>query len=166
MSDPDARQKSEFFVGPPPFAGPGPADDHGGRTHTREEPPQDRENRDRDTLEGNIWDRLGPSQVSTKRERIATLAREIPDQAIHALSRYLDEDWLLTACARTRKDGAVGIDQETWADFAENILERLTSLRDRAHSGRYFAPPVRRVHIPKGTGSETRPDHRGGGARS
>ena len=88
-----------------------------------------------DTLEGNIWGFLGPSQVSTKRERIATLAREMPDQAIHTLSRHLDEDWLLTASARTRKDGAAGIDQETWADFAGNILERLTSLRDRAHSG-------------------------------
>jgi RNA-directed DNA polymerase len=109
------------------------------------------------TLEGDIWNLLGPSQVSTKRERIATLAREMPDKALTALCRYLDEDWLLTACARTRKDGAVGIDAETWADFADNILERLTSLRDRAHSGRYFAPPVRRVHIPKGTGPETRP---------
>lgn len=94
-----------------------------------------------DTLEGDIWYLLGPSQVSTKRERIATLAREMPDKALTALCRYLDEDWLLTACARTRKDGAVGIDQETWPDFKENILERLTSLRDRAHSGCYFAPP-------------------------
>jgi RNA-directed DNA polymerase len=109
------------------------------------------------TLEGNIWDLLGPSEVSTRQERIATLAREMPDKALTALCRYLDEDWLLTACARTRKDGAVGIDQETWADFAANILERLTSLRDRAHSGRYFAPPVRRTYIPKGTGPETRP---------
>ena len=110
-----------------------------------------------DTLEGDIWNLLGPSQVSTKQKRITTLAREMPDKALTALCRYLDEDWLLTACAKTRKDGAVGIDQETWADYAVNILERLTSLRDRAHGGRYFAPPVRRVHIPKGTGSETRP---------
>src|SRR5262249_25822751 len=30
-------------------------------------------------------------------------------------------------------------------------------LEDRAKSGTYRAPPVRRVRIPKGTGSETRP---------
>jgi group II intron reverse transcriptase/maturase len=109
------------------------------------------------TLEGDIWDLLGPTQVPTKQERIDTLARQMPDKALTALCRYLDEDWLLTAFARTRQDGATGIDQETWADFTVNILQRLTSLRDRAHSGRYWAPPVRRVHIPKGTGPETRP---------
>jgi group II intron reverse transcriptase/maturase len=110
-----------------------------------------------DTLEGDIWDLLGPVGVFTKQERIATLAREMPDKTLTALCRYLDEGWLLMACARTRKDGAVGIDQETWADFSGNILERLTSLRDRAHSGLYVAPPVRRTYIPKGTGPETRP---------
>lgn len=93
-----------------------------------------------DPLAGNIWALLGPSKVSTHQERIATLAQQMPDKPLTALCRYLDEDWLLTACARTRKDGAVGIDQETWTNFAGNILERLTSLRDRAHSGRYRAP--------------------------
>jgi group II intron reverse transcriptase/maturase len=33
----------------------------------------------------------------------------------------------------------------------------LQSLLDRAKSGTYRAPPVRRVHIPKGSGTETRP---------
>jgi RNA-directed DNA polymerase len=110
-----------------------------------------------DTLEGNTEDLLGPGQVSPRQERIATLAREMPDKALTALCRYLDEDWLLSAFTRTRKDGAAGIDQETSADFVANIRERLTSLRDRAHSGRYVAPPVRRTYIPKGTGPETRP---------
>jgi retron-type reverse transcriptase len=36
-------------------------------------------------------------------------------------------------------------------------MENLKSLLDRAKSGTYRAPPVRRVRIPKGTGSETRP---------
>jgi RNA-directed DNA polymerase len=40
----------------------------------------------------------------------------------------------------------------------QRVLEsNLRSLLDRAKSGTYRAPPVRRVHIPKGTGDETRP---------
>lgn len=155
MSDRNARQKSEFFVVPTRSRG-GPRE-HGGRTHTREEPPQGRKNRDMAALLRNTWDLLGPTQVPTNQERIGTLARQMPDKALTALCRYLDEDWLLAAFVRTRKDGAVGIDHETWAGFTENIRERLTSLRDRAHSGHYWAPPVRRTYIPKGTGPETRP---------
>ena len=109
-----------------------------------------------DTLAGNTWDLPGSGEVLTRQERIAQLAREMPDKALTALSRYLDEGWLLAACVRTRRDGAVGIDAETWEDFAVNFRERLTSLRDRAHSGRYFAPPVRRTYIPKDPGPETR----------
>jgi RNA-directed DNA polymerase len=100
---------------------------------------------------------LGPSNVFTNQERIATLARQMPDKALHSLSRYLDEDWLLTACFRTRQDGATGIDNETFADFQTGLLDRLASLRERAHSGTYRAPPVRRTYILKGTGPETRP---------
>jgi group II intron reverse transcriptase/maturase len=37
------------------------------------------------------------------------------------------------------------------------LEDNLRSLLDRAKSGTYRAPPVRRVHIPKGDGSETRP---------
>jgi retron-type reverse transcriptase len=51
----------------------------------------------------------------------------------------------------------VGVDGQTWAGYAEHLEENLQSLLDRAKSGTYWAPPVRRVHIPKGTGPETRP---------
>jgi len=88
---------------------------------------------------------LGPSNVFTGQERIATLARQMPDKALHSLSRYLDENWLLTACFRTRQDGATGIDNETFADFQIGLLDRLTSLRERtaARTGRpQFAGPT------------------------
>ena len=49
------------------------------------------------------------------------------------------------------------MDGQTAADYAADLEGNLRSLLDRAKSGRYQAPPVRRVHIPKGTGSETRP---------
>lgn len=73
-----------------------------------------------------------------------------------SLSRHIDLDWLREAHARTRKDGASGTDGQTAADYEANLESNLQSLLDRAKSGSYFAPPVRRVHIPKGDG-KTRP---------
>ena len=64
---------------------------------------------------------------------------------------------MLQAWRRVRKDGAVGVDNETAEEFAENLDERLEDLLNRAKSGRYQAPPVRRSYVPKGTGPEQRP---------
>lgn len=57
----------------------------------------------------------------------------------------------------TRKDGAVGVDGQTAADYAVNLDENLAKLLESAKSGQYRAPPVRRVHIPKGDTGTTRP---------
>jgi len=100
---------------------------------------------------------LNSASVSTRQQRIAMLAKQSPQMAFISLNHYLDLDWLREAFRRTRKDGAVGVDGQTRAEYAENLEENLQSLLDRAKSGTYRAPPVRRVHIPKGTGSETRP---------
>jgi group II intron reverse transcriptase/maturase len=95
--------------------------------------------------------------VSTKQQRIAELAKQNPTMALTSLNHYLDVAWLREAFRRTRKDGAPGVDGQTWATYGENLEENLRSLLDRAKSGTYRSPPVRRVHIPKGTGGETRP---------
>lgn len=98
-----------------------------------------------------------PDTISTKQRRIAELARQAPSMAFTSLSHYIDIDWLKEAYRRTRKDGAVGVDRQTWEEYGEKLDENLQSLLDRAKSGTYFAPPVRRVHIPKGDGKSTRP---------
>src|SRR5262245_2915677 len=95
--------------------------------------------------------------VSTKLERIAKQAREIQGAGLQTLAHYIDMDLLREAYRRTRKDGARGIDGQSAEQYAERLEENLASLLDRAKSGRYRAPPVRRVHIPKGDGTETRP---------
>lgn len=96
--------------------------------------------------------------VSTKQQRIAKLARQMPGVPLTSLSHHIDITWLREAYERTRKDGATGVDGQTAADYAANLEGNLQSLLDRAKSGdHYRAPPVRRVHIPKGDGSKTRP---------
>jgi group II intron reverse transcriptase/maturase len=74
------------------------------------------------------------------------------------LAHHIDIGWMYTAYAETRKDGAVGVDGQTAADYEVNLNDNLQALLNRAKSGTYVAPPVRRVHIPKaGTAHETRP---------
>ena len=98
-----------------------------------------------------------PQTVSTKLERIAEVAREKRGQALTSLSHHIDVDWMKEAYRRTRKDGATGIDGQSASQYAEHLQANLQSLLDRAKSGVYRAPPVRRVEIPKGDGSRTRP---------
>jgi group II intron reverse transcriptase/maturase len=99
-----------------------------------------------------------PVDVSTKRQRIAELARRDPEMGFTSLAHLIDIDWLREAYHRTRKDGAAGVDGQTAEDYAANLEDNLRSLLERAKSGTYQAPPVRRAHIPKaGSATETRP---------
>ena len=46
-----------------------------------------------------------PDPVSTKRQRIAELARDGPGMAFTTLAHHIDIEWLRTAHGQTRKDG-------------------------------------------------------------
>jgi len=74
-----------------------------------------------------------------------------------SLAHHIDLRWLYEAYLRVRPDGATGVDGQTVKDYTANLRDNLQSLLDRAKSGTYRAPPVRRVHIPKGTEGDTRP---------
>ena len=96
--------------------------------------------------------------VSTKQQRIAELAKRSPQMGFTSLAYLTDIDWLREAFYRTRRDGAPGVDGQTWSNYERDLEVNLPSLLDRAKSGVYRAPPVRRVHIPKaGSTTETRP---------
>lgn len=98
-----------------------------------------------------------PTTVSTRLQRIADLARKAPSMVLTTLAHHIDVEFLREAHRRTRKDGAAGIDRQTAAEYGEHLEENLEDLLRRLKSGSYRAPPVRRVHIPKGDGSKTRP---------
>jgi len=106
--------------------------------------------------EGKAEGTPSPPTVSTRLRRIAGMAREAPEMAFTTLAHHIDVALLHEAYARTRKDGATGVDGQTAEDYEVNLTANLESLLDRLKSGAYRAPPVRRVHIPKGDG-RTRP---------
>lgn len=100
--------------------------------------------------------RQGPNHILTQRIRIAELAKRDPKRVLTSLHHFIDQQWIHEAYLLTRKDGAVGIDGVTAAKYEEDLDKNLKDLLERFKSGRYKAPLIRRVHIPKGDG-KTRP---------
>lgn len=95
---------------------------------------------------------LDSETVSTRTERIAKLAKQMPGAAIKTLAHHMDVTWLREAYRRTRKGGAKGVEGLSAEEYAKDLEGNLQVLLERAKSGSYRAPPVRRVHIPKSDG--------------
>lgn len=88
------------------------------------------------------------STVSTKQQRVATLAKQSPQMGFTSLAYLMDSDWLHEAYQRTRKDGAAGVDGMTATAYEADLEVNLRTLLDRAKAGTYRAPPVRRGDPP------------------
>ena len=99
------------------------------------------------------WD-----NVYTKRQRIAEAALKHSGESLTNVAQHIDVRWMYCAYEWTRRDGAAGIDGVTAAEYEEGLWEKLGNLVELLKSGRYQAPPVKRVYIPKaGSSSEKRP---------
>jgi RNA-directed DNA polymerase len=77
------------------------------------------------------------------------VAQRHPHEPLTALHQHMDLNWMHEAYRRVRKDAAPGIDGQTVAGYGEHLTENLRDLLDRAKSGRYRAPPVKRAYVPK-----------------
>lgn len=95
--------------------------------------------------------------VLTKQNRIAEIARKYRDEALVTLHHHIDLEWMQQAYKRIKPRTSPGVDGQTLAKYTENLEHNLQDLQERAISGRYVAPPVKRVYIPKGDGREQRP---------
>jgi RNA-directed DNA polymerase len=95
--------------------------------------------------------------VSTKMEQIAVNAKRLREVSFTSLAHHIDWQWLYEAYKNTRKDGALGVDEQSAEGYAENLKENLERLKEGFMSGRYKAPPVKRVYIPKEGKKELRP---------
>jgi hypothetical protein len=74
---------------------------------------------------------LSLTNLSTKRQRIAELARAKRGVALSSLHHVIDLEWMKEAYRLTRKDGAPGIDGVVAADYATNLEANLLDLLDR-----------------------------------
>ena len=92
--------------------------------------------------------------TSTKREWIAGQAKKHPERIFTSPNHLIDLEWMIVAYQLTRKDGAVGVDGVTAAEYEENLEGNLEDLLGRIRTGRYKAPPVRRHYIPKPDGTQ------------
>ena len=108
--------------------------------------------------EGQMAGTSSREAISTRQRKLADLARIEPRLELTTLAHHIDETWLREAYRRTRKDGAAGVDGVTAVQYEADLEANLSSLLERFKSGRYRAPAIRRVHIPKpGKAGKTRP---------
>jgi len=99
------------------------------------------------------WDNM-----YTKQRRIAQAAGKYSGESLTNVAQYIDVPWMYCAYEWTRKDGAAGIDGVTAAEYEVGLMGKLENLAELLKSGNYFAPPVKRVYIPKaGSSTEKRP---------
>jgi len=96
-------------------------------------------------------------EMSTVEMQIAKRSLDHPGQALTNLHSYIDLNMLIASFGLLNRSGASGVDKQTWADYCEGFEGRLKGLHEAFKSGKYRAPNIRRVYIPKGEGKELRP---------
>ncbi len=99
-----------------------------------------------------MGDTLRSQTVSTKLQEIAEQAGRYPEMVFTTLAHKMDEEFLREAYRQIRKSGAAGVDGVRAAEYAEHLDENLRDLHERMRSGRYRAPPVKRVWLDKADG--------------
>jgi len=67
---------------------------------------------------------------------------------------FVDKELLRLAFRSLRKAAAPGVDGQRYEDYAAQLDENLRDVYSRLKTGRYRAPAVRRVYIPKASGGQ------------
>ena len=88
-------------------------------------------------------------RMSTVELQIAERARKFKGEALHNLHHFIDAPLLQKSFEKLNKKSAEGIDGKTWQQYGLEFPERRESLLGEFKSGRYRAPALRRVYIPK-----------------
>lgn len=92
----------------------------------------------------------GETRVSQKLAGLVVRARK--EQQLTNVMGFVDEELLRLAFYALRRDAAAGIDGQTWHDYEAMLTANLEDVYARLKEGRYRAPMIRRVRIPKAGG--------------
>jgi RNA-directed DNA polymerase len=92
----------------------------------------------------------GPSGL----DRVRQAAKQDKEVRFTALLHHVSVDLLRSSYYSLKRRAAAGVDGMTWAEYGENLEERLADLHGRIHRGGYRAKPSRRVWIPKSDGRQ------------
>lgn len=88
------------------------------------------------------------TSVITRQEHIAQIARRHTESPLTTLGHHMDMYWMREAFSMLKKS-APGVDGVTLDEYAEELELNLADLLERAKSGRYIPPPVKRGYVPK-----------------
>jgi RNA-directed DNA polymerase len=119
---------------------------------TPEESVEERGSANGKLVEGNMLRAQDRQGVLTYLERVGERARQKKGEKFDNLLSHIKVPLLREAFRRLNKQAAAGVDEETWAQYGENLDERLADLQERVHRGSYHPLPVRRAYIPKEDG--------------
>jgi len=87
--------------------------------------------------------------MSTVELQIAERARKFKGEALHSLYPFIDATMLQESYEKLNKRSAKGVDGKTWQQYGKEFPERREGLLEEFQTGRYKAPAIRRVYIPK-----------------
>lgn len=99
----------------------------------------------------------GRVKVSTQLDRITAKAKADRKLRFTSLAHLMTPEFLKETWRQMNRKAASGVDGETAKEFEKDLDRRVESLCARVRAGKYVAPPVRRVYIPKPGKMEKRP---------
>jgi len=88
--------------------------------------------------------------MSTKELQIAERARKYAHEALTNLHQFIDEGMLHQCFRSLNKNSSPGVDGTLWYDYLAESDQKIPELLSAFKSGKYKAPYIRRVYIPKG----------------
>lgn len=89
-------------------------------------------------------------RMSTEELQIADRARNHKQEALTNLHQFIDEKLLQNCYRSLNKKSSPGVDGKNWHNYGLESQTRIPELLVEFKGGKYKAPNIRRVYIPKG----------------